>query len=174
MRIVPAAVAAALALSALPSLAQSQPTQAPTMAELAAREKERRAKVKASTKSYTEADLNKGGGFVAVVDEPADPNAPKTDAAKAEPAKKEKTEEELKAERENAWRDRVTKQNAEIGRLSTRADALQLALNDLTQNIYGSTRQAQAAELEQVQGQLATARKGLEDLQDEGRRNNYR
>jgi hypothetical protein len=179
MRIVPvaAALVTALAVTAPPVHAQSQ-TQTPSMAELAAREKERRAKAKAGTKSYTEADLNKGGGGLTVVEDAAKPaaagDAAKADGTKADPAKKEKSEDEQRAERETAWRDRVTKANAEVARLSARADALQFALNDLSQNLYGSTRQNQAAELEQVQGQLAAARKSVEDLQDEGRRNNYR
>jgi hypothetical protein len=167
---VAAAVAAALLLSAAPSGAQS-------LSELAAKERERRAKAKAG-KSYTESDLGKGAPQPAVEAAATDPKAAgapaAADAAKADPAKKEKTEDELKAERETAWRDKVTKANAEVTRLQARADVLQTALNDLTQNLYGSTRQAQAAELELVQGQLAVARKGLEDLQEEGRRNGYR
>ena len=180
MRTIPiaAAVAAALLLSSTPGSAQS--TQGQSMAELAAKEKERRAKAKAGAKSYTEADLSKGGGSVTVAEQATDPktgapaDAAKGDAAKADPAKKEKTEDELKAERSTAWRDKVTKANADIAKLQARADQLQLALNDLSQNLYGSTRQSQASELEQVKGQLATAQKGLEDLQDEGRRNGYR
>jgi hypothetical protein len=171
MRLVPvaAAVAAALLLSSAPSSAQS-------LAELAAREKERRAKAKAG-KTYTESDLGRGSSAaVPVSDTTPEATVPTSgaEATKTEPAKKEKTEDELRAEREAAWRERVGKANAEITRLQDRADALQRALNDLTQNLYGSTRQAQANELEQVQTQLTAARKGLEDLQEEGRRNGYR
>lgn len=173
MRILPvaAAVAVAFLFSAAPSGAQS-------LSELAAKEKERRSKAKAG-KSYTEQDLGRGGSSVAVSDTGAAASDPKAapaagDAAKTDPAKKEKTEDELRAEREAAWREKVVKATAEVGRLQARADALQTALNDLTQNLYGSTRQTQAAELEQVQSQLAAARKNVEDLQEEGRRSSYR
>lgn len=166
-----AAVTAALLLSAAPTSAQS-------LSELAAKERERRAKAKAgASKTYTESDLGKGAP-IAPPEVATDPKAAGTpaaaDAAKTDPAKKEKTEDEQKAERETAWREKVTKATAEVTRLQARADLLQTALNDLSQNLYGSTRQAQAAELEQVQGQLQTARKSLEDLQEEGRRNSYR
>lgn len=176
MRIVPVAslLAAAFLLSAMPSSAQS-------MAELAAREKERRSKAKNAGKVYTESDLGKGGTSAPATATPAtgatDSKAT-TAADTAKPAgdaaKKEKTDDELKAEREKAWRDKLAQANAEITRLQSRADELQRALNDLSQNLYGSTRASQASELEQVQQKLAASRKSLEDLQEEGRRNSYR
>jgi len=181
MRIVPVAslLAAAFLLTAMPSSAQS-------MAELAAREKERRSKAKNGGKVYTESDLGRGGTSAPATDAPAT-GAPAAaaadskattaaDAAKpaGDAAQKEKTDDELKAEREKAWRDKLTQANAEITRLQSRADDLQRALNDLSQNLYGSTRATQASELEQVQKKLAASRKSLEDLQEEGRRNSYR
>ncbi len=169
MRIVAVAAAAAAAL-----LLATAPSSAQSLSELAAKEKERRSKAKVG-KTYTETDLGRGGSVV-TADVPAADAKPADapDAAKADPAKKEKTEDELKTERQTAWREKVTKTGADITRLQSRADLLQTALNDLSQNLYGSTRQSQAAELEQVQGQLAVARKALEDLQEEGRRNGYR
>jgi hypothetical protein len=176
MRVVPVAgiLAAAFVLAAVPSSAQS-------LAELAAREKERRSKAKSAGKMYTESDLGKGGASAAATDAAATPAAEAktttaTDAAKpsGDAAKKEKTDDELKAEREKAWRDKLAQANAESARLQARADDLQRALNDLSQNLYGSTRAAQASELEQVQQKLADSRKSLEELQEEGRRNGYR
>lgn len=175
MRIVPVTgvLAAAFLLSAIPSSAQN-------LAEIAAREKERRSKAKNAGKVYTESDLRKGGVGAPASETQATADDPKEAAAgdvakpAGDAAKQEKSEDEQKAEREKAWRDKLDKTNAEITRLQTRADDLQRALNDLTQNLYGSTRARQASELEQVQQQLATSRKGLEDLQEEGRRNGYR
>ncbi len=174
MRIVPVAslLAAACLLSAMPSSAQS-------MAELAAREKERRSKAKNAGKAYTESDLGKGGTSAPATAAPAAADSKAVAAADAakpagDAAQKEKTDDELKAEREKAWRDKLTQANAEITRLQSRADDLQRALNDLSQNLYGSTRARQASELEQVQKTLAASRKSLEDLQEEGRRSGYR
>jgi hypothetical protein len=179
MRFVPVAslLAAAFLLSAMPSSAQS-------MAELAAREKERRSKAKNAGKAYTESDLGKGGTSAPAAAAPtsaapAAADSKATTAAEAakpagDAAQKEKTDDELKAERERVWRDKLTQANAEITRLQSRADDLQRALNDLSQNLYGSTRARQASELEQVQQALAASRKSLEDLQEEGRRSGYR
>ena len=99
----------------------------------------------------------------------ADATKPAGDAAK-----KQKSDDELKAEREKAWRDKLAQANLESTRLQGRADVLQRALNDLSTNLYGSTRATQASELEQVQLELAATRKSVEDLQEEGRRNGYR
>ncbi len=175
MRIVPVAglLAAAFVLLAIPSSAQS-------LAELAAREKERRSKAKNAGKVYTESDLGKGGASAPATETSTTPPDPKAaaaaDASKppGDAAKKEKTDDELKAEREKAWRDKLAQLNAEIARLQGRADDLQRALNDLSQNLYGSTRASQASELEQVQQKLAASRKSAEELQEEGRRNSYR
>lgn len=174
MRSVPVAglLAAALALLAIPSSAQS-------LAELAAREKERRSKAKNAGKVYTESDLGKGGASAPAIETPTTPD-PKAEAAAdaskpaGDAAKKEKTDDELKAERQKAWRDKLAQVNAESARLQSRADDLQRALNDLSQNLYGSTRASQASELEQVQQKLAASLKSAEDLQEEGRRNGYR
>jgi len=174
MRSVPVAglLAAALVLLAIPSSAQS-------LAELAAREKERRSKAKNAGKVYTESDLGKGGASAPATEAPTTPD-PKAAAAAdvskpaGDAAKKEKTDDELKAEREKAWRDKLAQVTAESARLQSRADDLQRALNDLSQNLYGSTRASQASELEQVQQKLAASLKSAEDLQEEGRRNGYR
>ena len=68
MRSVPVAglLAAALALLAIPSSAQS-------LAELAAREKERRSKAKNAGKVYTESDLGKGGASAPAIETPTTP-----------------------------------------------------------------------------------------------------
>jgi len=176
MRIVPIAglLTTAFLLSSMPCSAQS-------LQELAAREKERRSKAKTAGKVYTESDLGKGSASAPASDAATSSSAEaKTTAAEdaAKPAgdaaKKEKTDDELKAEREKAWRDKLAQANAEIAKLQARADDLQRALNDLSQNLYGSTRAAQASELEQIQQKLTGSRKSLEDLQEEGRRSGYR
>lgn len=178
MRIVPVALllGAALAFTPAPSSAQS-------LAEAAAKERERRKAAQGKGKVYTEENVNqvKGGTFSA----PSGPGGSAAAAAPAEGAakeaaagapagKKEKTPEELKAEQEKAWRDKVQKANEEIANLTTRIDALQNAVNDLSQNLYGSMRSSQLAELEQARQKLAATKQSLSDLEEEGRRSGYR
>jgi hypothetical protein len=152
-----------------------------SLGELAAREKERKARDGGKPpKVYTEYDL-RGAGSGTVSQPGAEQAAPaeaapKTAAAPGDAAAAEapKTEEEQRAEQEQNWRQRRQEAQAEVDRLQKRADEIQGALNDLTQNLYGGTRTAQLTQLEQTQKDLAAAQRKVADLDEEGRRSRYR
>jgi hypothetical protein len=57
--------------------------------------------------------------------------------------------------------------------LSARADQLQLRLNDVSGNIYSTSRANLVSEMEATKALLATARGTLATLEDEGRRSGY-
>jgi DNA repair exonuclease SbcCD ATPase subunit len=157
---------------------------AQSVADTAAKEKERREKArqgKAPAKVYTEDDLrNAGRGTLSA---PASNEAaaaasatPPSPAASPQPGASpaEKTEDELKAERQQQWREQVQKTQAEIQSLGQKADQLQMQLNDLSQNLYTSTRANLANELDGTKTKLATAQRTLATLEDDGRRLGYR
>jgi len=148
------------------------------LAEAAAKEKERRKG--RSAKVFTEEDLRRAGygrpREAATADAgstPETPAAPKDGTVK-EGAAKPKSDDEVRAEQEKAWRDRLTKANADAARLATLADSLQRGANDLTQNVYGGARAAQLDKLEDTKKQLAVAHGAIATLEAEGRRSGFR
>ncbi len=167
-----------------------------SLGEVAARtQREREAKAKAP-KVFTEADLRGGRtGSVGSVSQPAAvpadgfPSAPPaTDGsgapipgatspatgaspvAGASPAPKVKTPDEERTEAVAAWRERLSKAQAEVSRLSTQAAAMQSTLGDSTANPYGAGRAGMLAKQAEVQRQLAAAQQSVTDLEEEGRR----
>lgn len=174
MRVFPLTVALAAAAFLFPTCSGAQ-----SLAEVAAKEKERR---KAKTgRTFTEEDLRRAGasrppeapsapaaGGTAVAGEAGAPKEAKDGAPKP------KTEDEVRAEQEKAWRDRLAKANEDVTRLNGQIEVMQRGLNDVSQNLYGPARTAQANRLDDARGQLAAAQKSVADLQEEGRRAGYR
>ena len=151
-----------------------------SLAEIAAREKERQEKVKRKTGGaahvITEDDLRgRGAGTYSQpgAGTAATPSASPSPGA-SPGAEKPKTEEELRAEQENAWRDRLQQAQQEVSRLTGVIASLQTDLGDLSQNMYGSQRTNLLNRVDQAQKSLAAARQRVEDLQEEGRRNRFR
>jgi TolA-binding protein len=154
--------------------------QAQSMGEAAARERERR-KGKEPGKVITAEELRRAGAGKALLSgdagsAPAEAQAKPAAETGAEKAgeKKEKTEEELREEEANAWRDKVKETNDEITRLNGEVAELQTALNDLSQQIYGSGRTKQINQLEAAKAKLAAAEQKAAELQEEGRRKRFR
>jgi hypothetical protein len=154
-----------------------------SLADAAAKEKERRKGHIGHV--YTEEDLRRAGGQRAREGAPAEVASNETAAPASESAAaskdaakegtaKPKTDDEVKADREAAWRQRLTKANADVARLSTEADTLQQGANDITQNLYGASRAGQLARLEETKKQLAAAKDSVSALEDEGRRSGFR
>jgi hypothetical protein len=164
---------AAVALAAAVAWPQS-------LGEIAAREKLRqereRKKAGGASKVIKEEDLRgRGAGTYSQPAAVAAGSPAASPSPGASPgAEKPKTEDELRAERETDWRDRQQKAQEDVTRLSAEADRLQSALNDISQNLYGSTRTGLLNRLDQAQKELAAARQKVADLQEEGRRNRYR
>jgi hypothetical protein len=174
MRVSPLTIVLTAAALLLPVTSRAQ-----SLTEAAAKEKERR---KGKTgRTLTEDDLHRAGvsrqqegastdgAAVAPADAAAaDAKTPKDGAPKAKPA------DEVRADQEKAWRDRLTKANDDVSKLSAQVDTMQHALNDTSQNLYGSGRATQVARLEDTKRQLAAAQQSILDLQEEGRRSSYR
>lgn len=175
MRVFPWTVALVAAAFSLPTCLSAQ-----SLVEAAAKEKERR-KAKAG-RTFTEEDLARAGASrlrdnpaPAVSDGTASPAAAPKDGKDAKDgAPKPKTEDEIRADQEKAWRDRLAKANEDVTRLGGQVDTAQRALNDSSQNLYGSGRASQVSRLEDAKRQLADAQKSVADLQEEGRRSSYR
>jgi hypothetical protein len=151
-----------------------------SLAEIAAREKERQEKVKKKTGGaahvITEDDLRgRGAGTYSQpgAGTAATPSASPSPGA-SPGAEKAKTEDEVRAEQEKAWRDRLEHFQAEVTRLTGVVDSLQRDLGDLTGPLYGGSRTALLNRMDTAQKSLADARRQVEDLQEEGRRNRYR
>ncbi len=170
-----------IAVVVLFSVVVPGPSSAQSLAEVAAKEKARR-KALTPGKVYTETDLRRAGADAAPAttvspDDSATPEteaSPKPDAPGAKDAAQPKSDDEIRAEKQKDWSERVAKANAEIGRLNADIASLEQKVGDLSQNLYGATRTAQLARLEEDKKQLASAQKTLADLQEEGRRNSYR
>jgi len=168
------ALSAAALLSA-PSASQGQ-EQEQSVVELAAKEKERRKNTSQGT-TYTEEDLRRAGRRAG--DEPATAaSAPQAQtagaAAQAEAGKTpEKTEEEIRAEEQDAWREKLQKANEEAEALRERIDMLQRSLNDLTQNLYSAGRLNMVSRLEQAKQDLVAAEQAIEALEAEGVQKRY-
>jgi hypothetical protein len=191
MRVVIRQISTAVAVLTAALLALPQPAPAQSLGEAAERAKKERKGGK--TKVITETDLRQAGG--SRVSEPpvsASEAAPEAAAAPAQaegqaevqaegpgstessPPSGAKTEDELRAEAQAAWRDRMQKAQADVTRLTTEANQLQLSLNDLSQNVYGTRRTAAMNRLDEVKKQLATAQQSVVDLEEEGRRSRFR
>jgi hypothetical protein len=170
-------VLAALAVSAAVAGAQS-------LGELAAKEKERQEKERqkrgGASKVITENDLGgrKGGTLSnagATAGESAPAASPSPGAAGAKPAEaKEKTPDEIRAEQENDWRQRTGRARDEVTQLTDKVNRIQQTLNDLTANLYSSSRTAVLQQLETTKTELAAAQQKVADLEEEGRRKQYR
>ena len=174
MRILPAAALVTAALLLFPPASSPQ-----SLGEIAAREKEKRKSSKPA-KVYTERDLRTAGagGTVSATESGAPAEAETAASGAKEEGKggapKGKTEEEVQAEQAKAWREKLQKANENVSKLQADADRLQVALNDLTGNIYGSQRTALLSKLEEVKKQIAAAKQAVADLEDEGRRSRFR
>jgi hypothetical protein len=174
MRVSPLTVALTAAALLIPMMSSAQ-----SLAEVAAKEKERR-KGK-SGRTLTEEDLRRAGASrqregttsEGAAAPPAEGAAPDAKSAK-EGAPKAKTADEVRADQEKAWRDRLTKANDDVSKLSGQIDTMQRALNDASQNLYGPGRATQIARMEDAKKQLVTAQQSVADLQEEGRRSSFR
>lgn len=164
----------AVAVLLLPGLCGAQ-----SLGELAAKERERK-KGQKTGKVFTEEDLNKAGqGGAAnvqtsapVAATSASPEAPAPAGAAA--PNKPKTEDELRAEQEQAWREKLKQAQEERQRLIEAQGKIQANLNDLTGNIYGAQRTTLLTLLDKTKAELQATDQQIEALQEEGRRNRYR
>jgi hypothetical protein len=103
----------------------------------------------------------------------ASPSPAAAGDAKAGEAK-EKTPDEVRAEQEAAWRQRLDQARTEVTSLTDKVNRIQLTLNDMTANLYSSSRTAALDHLEATKKELAAAQQKVADLEEEGRRNRYR
>jgi hypothetical protein len=170
---------AALAVSAAVAGAQS-------LGELAAKERERQEKERqkrgGASKVITESDLGgrsrgtlSNAGSTAAEPSPAASPSPAAGGEGAKPAEaKEKTPDEIQAEKQAEWRQRLTGAQTEVTQLSERLGRLQTSLNDLSANLYSSSRTAVIQQFEATKAELAAAQQKVADLEEEGRRNRYR
>jgi hypothetical protein len=173
MRIVTVGMAGALLGGAILLLPPGVAAQ--SLGEAAERaRKERKGK---PAKVITETDLRRAGTAeapVAAAETSETSEAPAKEGTAAAAPAKEKTEEELRAEAEAAWRQRLQKAREDVTRLNAEAAQLQTSLNDLSQNLYGTTRTGMMSRLEEVKKQLSAAQQSVSDLEEEGRRSRYR
>lgn len=182
MRMVTVGTAGALLGAAILLLPPGAAAQ--SLGEAAERaKKERKGK---PAKVITETDLRRAGTVGTVTEAPVVAAESETSEAPAKegtaaPAKegtaapaKEKTEDDLRAESEAAWRQRIQKAREDVTRLNAEAAQLQTSLNDLSQNVYGATRNGMMNRLEEVKKQLSAAQQSISDLEEEGRRSRYR
>lgn len=146
---------------------------AQSLAEAAAKERERRKKL-SETRVFTEAELRQSGrgGFSAPAQQTTAP--PTASPAATGSAAGQKSEEEIRAEQEQAWREKLQQASQDVERYQQQADALQQQLNDLSGNLYGAGRTKLLNELETAKQNLAQAQQAVADLQEEGRRSRFR
>jgi DNA repair exonuclease SbcCD ATPase subunit len=171
------AVAAAVVAAVLVPSASAQ-----SLAEIAARNNKKKDADKAKpAKVYTEDDLRgrpASSGSMSQMEGPASvaPGAVASPApgAAAPAGAPAKTEEQERAERETEWRERLAKANEDVTRIQAELDRIQTQLNDISGPLYGGSRTALLSRFEDGQRQLATAKKAVEDLQEEGRRARFR
>ena len=169
---------ALVAVLALPSFAAAQ-----SIAELAAREREKRKTQKPAGKVITDEDLRRGSAGRGTVNTgmpetapaaTAAPGAPTTTPAAAPGAQKPKTEEELRAEQEQAWRERLKKAQAEVQRVTQALDAVNRSLADMTGNLYGAQRTTLLGELDKLKVEQHVVQQQLAAVEEEGRRSRFR
>ena len=82
--------------------------------------------------------------------------------------------EEIQAEKQAEWHQRLTAAQTEVTQLSETLNRLQTSLNDLSANLYSSSRTAVIQQFEATKAELAAAQQKVADLEEEGRRNRYR
>ena len=177
--------AAVIAVCAAFALASPAPAQ--SLAEIAARtkkkEKEEKEKSgKPAGKVYTESDLRgrPGNGSMSQMEGPVATASPAPGATAAAtgvvpPAgEKVKTEDEIRAEKMAGWRERLSKAEADVARISDEVNRAQTALNDISGPLYGGTRAGLITRVEEGKRQLALAEQSVADIQEEGRRARYR
>jgi hypothetical protein len=169
---------ALVAVLALPTFAGAQ-----SMAELAAREREKRKTQKPSGKVITDEDLRRGSAGRGTVNTTPGESAPATAAspaaggaqpAAAAGAQKPKTEEELRAEQEQAWRERLKKAQAEVQRVTLALDTVNRSLSDMTGNLYGAQRTTLLAEADKLKIEQQVVQQQLAAVEEEGRRSRFR
>jgi hypothetical protein len=177
MRILPAALAVLVALSAAPLMAQ-------TLTQAAAQEKAKR-KGKTPPKPITDEDLAKAGagkGALSLPDgatatDPAAADAKKTagtTTGTGTPAKKEKTEDEIRAERQGEWSQKLDLARQQARVHHENIDRIQTDLNDVSGGIYTTRRTALLNMLDSENAALAKSNTDIEQLEEEGRRNGFR
>jgi hypothetical protein len=181
MRLLNAAVLTAAAL-VVGSIASAQ-----GIGDAAAREKEKRKTATPAgkpAKVFTESDL---GGASAVASAPpapsATPGAPAAAGAEGKPADpkaKPKTEAELEAEAEKErqkaiddWRTKLDEARKQEQQYRELVDRIQLDLND-TSSLYSPGRTRRMETLEEAKTKLTGAQARVAELEEQGRRSNYR
>jgi ElaB/YqjD/DUF883 family membrane-anchored ribosome-binding protein len=83
---------------------------------------------------------------------------------------KPKTPEEERADQVAAWRERLTKAQADVSRLSGEVNSLQTSLSDSSAAQYSPARAKAQARLDAARGELAAAQASVESITEEGRR----
>jgi hypothetical protein len=187
MRVWHAAAGLAATVLLLPAVGSAQ-----SLGEVAAKERDK--KKGKTTKPYTESDLRRTGGpgtlsmttgpdgateEVPAADGQAPPAvdgqaaAPGAEGQAARPAN-QKSEEQLKAEAQDAWRKKLEKARADAETLREQVNKIQFDLNDSSLSFYGTRRNTMMTLLEQNKQKLAAKEQEITQLEDEGRRNNYR
>ena len=170
---------ALVAVLALPSFAGAQSS----MAELAAREREKRKAQKPAGKVITDEDLKRGTAGRGTVNTAPGETVPAAAASPAaggaQPAvaagtQKPKTEEELRAEQEQAWRERLKKAQGEVQRVTQALETVNRSLADMTGNLYGSQRTTLLAEADKLKIEQQVVQQQLAAVEDEGRRSRFR
>jgi hypothetical protein len=164
------AAAAAVAVLAPPAPAQS-------LGEIAAQTNKKKDQAKTKpAKVYTETDLRgSGSGNMSQMDGAAATTEASPAPGAVKPGgEKPKTEEEARAEAMTEWRGRLAHAESEVARISAEVDRSQTALNDLSVPLYGGTRSALIARLDEGRRQLALAQQLVADTQEEGRRARFR
>jgi len=162
------------------------PASAQSLAEVVAKEKARREKLKQEKaegegKSYSEQDLDKARrtgpriGDQSTGSTGSSPPEADSDAEGPEgdgPA--EKTEDELRAEEQAAWREQLEAAEADRARVDEEIDAVQRALNDNTQSMFGTARKARLDRLEEAKAMREGVDQRIAALESEGRRKRFR
>jgi hypothetical protein len=159
--------------------------QAPSLADVARKEQERRKTAKPPAKVYTNKDLpesaqNRGGA--AQQPAPAPASGQPTAAAPIDESKAtEKPAESDDQKGESWWRNRIMSAREELRRNEVFAEALQTRINSLSTDFVnrddpfqrakiGEDRDKALAELARVKDEIARARKGIEDIEEEARK----
>jgi hypothetical protein len=180
MRLMPVAVVTTLALCGA-SVASAQ-----SLAEAAAKERARRkGKVTKVVTDYELRGAGRAAGLTSLDGGGLAPETPaegapagETPAAAGNPAQTLSAEDQarqdaLREANQKAWRQRLQQATAQVTALESEIQLLENATGDLSGNIYSPSRAQQTQRLETARGELETARKSLEGVQDEGRRNSF-
>ena len=157
------------------------------LGEAAAKERERREKLERDGKSkapkvYTESDLRGRASSAGTVSQPLASGAASETGTEGQPTaaaaptaeKKEPTDEERRAEQQQAWRDNISKARQDVATQTDRLNKLQASLNDVSGNLYGTSRATLLSQLDAAKKELAAAQQRVTDLEEEGRRAGYR